>query len=451
MSGGVDVDYGGAIAVDTEVLRDLGRRMLSAAASMRDAEGGAVAAHLELTLSTPGREWVGYSALAADAIALRTLGGDIEADAAGVLLMADAYEVVELHAQARALEASDAAAASDLRTRADALAASDPQIQPLVDRLRAEWVTGRFEGLDRQVDLSAGGWGSVFGSIGGSAAVIGAGVIAYGTRLSGRADSVVVTPVRTTTPAGAPTSLPDALRRFPSATGAQVKVETYAMSDGTRRHVAYITGTQSLAVGGSNPWDMKSNVELYSGRRSASYQSTLDALKLAGAKPGERVDVVGYSQGGGIASYLAMDGTYDVGVQITAGSPLEPTLDDSQTLVQLRHTDDVVSSLAAGGSPGGTGSADSVTVERVADPTPGLHDLLLEPHRIENYIETAEMFEASGDRRAHGLDPLWADLAEAESVTSVEYHAERIMPEQTQAPGLPPDSGDPRGRGRDVY
>lgn len=451
MSDGVDVHYGGAIAVDTEVLRDIGTRMLSAAASMRDTEGNVVAADLELSLSTPGREWVGYAALAADAAALRTLAGDIEADAAAVLLMSDAYEVVELHAQARALEASDAAAAADLRARADALAASDPQIQPLVDRLRLEWVVGRFEGLDRQVDPSAGGWGSVFGSIGGSAALIGAGVIARGTRLSGSADPVLVTPVRTTTPAGPPTSLPDALRRFPSAAGAQVKVETYAMSDGTHRHVAYIKGTQSLAAGGSNPWDMKSNVELYSGRRSASYQSTLDALKLAGAKPGERVDVVGYSQGGGIASYLAMDGTYDVGVEITAGSPLEPTLSDSQTLVQLRHTDDVVSSLAAGGSPGGTGSPDSVTVERVADPTPGLHDLLLEPHRIENYIETAEMFEASGDRRAHGLDPLWAELSEAESVTSVEYHAERIMPEQTLAPGLEPDGGDPRGRGRDVY
>ncbi len=55
MSDGVDVHYGGAIAVDTEVLRDIGTRMLAAAASMRDTEGNVVAADLELSLSTPGR------------------------------------------------------------------------------------------------------------------------------------------------------------------------------------------------------------------------------------------------------------------------------------------------------------------------------------------------------------------------------------------------------------
>jgi hypothetical protein len=132
-----------------------------------------------------------------------------------------------------------------------------------------------------------------------------------------------------------------------------------------------------------------------------------------------------------------MDDVYDVGVEITAGSPVEPTLDDDQTLVQLRHTDDVVSSLAGGGSAGGTGSPDSFTAERVGDPGLGLQDLLLEPHRIETYVETAEMVEESGDPRVDGLDELWDDLGQATSVTATDYHAERVLPEEVVAPGGP--------------
>ncbi|QNA93924.1 hypothetical protein [Microbacterium sp. Se63.02b] len=63
---------------------------------------------------------------------------------------------------------------------------------------------------------------------------------------------------------------------------------------------------------------MKSNVELYQGRESASYEATLDALEAAGAEGGARVDVVAYSQGGMIAAHLAMESPYEVTMQLTA-------------------------------------------------------------------------------------------------------------------------------------
>lgn len=432
MSDDLDVRYGGAISVDTEALRTVGSSLVSIAASVGEAWGAASRAHVLLMGSAACRQWSGFDAMGRSGARLRELQLGLEDTASSTLLMADAYEVVELRAQADALTASDQAAASDLRAQADAIASADPRVGALADQLLAQWRDHRFDGLGDQFDLGrlfGPSFGGVFGplvlGVGIVAAIARSGVIPAGSVLRGTADAVSVAAVRTSAPKGPPTSLPEALRRFPTADGAQVKVERYAMPDGSSRFVVYAKGTQSVLLGGKEPWDMKSNKELYSGEKSASYQATLDALEKAGAESGDRVDVVAHSQAGMIASYLAMASEFEVGVQITAGSPVEPTLDDDQLLVQLRHTDDLVSSLAGGGSPGGTGSPDSFTAERVGDPVAGLQDLVLHTHVLDSYIETAEMLEESGDPRLDALDDLWRDLGDAESVQATEYHAER--------------------------
>ena len=186
--------------------------------------------------------------------------------------------------------------------------------------------------------------------------VSGLGKVLPGETLRGRADPVSVSPVKTSSPTGAPSGLAGAFGRMPTTAGAQVAVEKYSFADGTTKFVAYLEGTQSVGWGGKEPWDSKSNLQLYTGQRSASYQSTLDALKAAGAEPADEVDVVAHSQSGMVAAHLAMESEFDVQMQITAGSPVEPTLDDDQTIIQLRHTNDPVSALAGGGSPEGTGS-----------------------------------------------------------------------------------------------
>ncbi|MDF2508575.1 MAG: hypothetical protein K0Q52_2434, partial [Microbacterium sp.] len=229
-------------------------------------------------------------------------------------------------------------------------------------------------------------------------------------------------------PAGAPKSVAGALQRLPS-TSAQVAVEKYTMADGATRYITYVKGTQNSSPwegGGTDPWDMKSNAQLYQGERSASYQATVDALAAAGAQPGDRVDVVGYSQGGMIAAHLAMESEYDVAMQLTAGSPQESSLGDDQTLIQLAHSDDVVAKLAAGGSAAGTGSPDSFTATREVDLPDGLYDLSLKPHALEAYVETAKMVDASDDPRAEALDAYWRELGEAVQVERTEFHAERV-------------------------
>lgn len=433
MSDDLDVRYGGAISVDTEVLRGVGTRLVMTASTVEEAWGAASRAYALLLGSAACRAWSGFDALGRESTRLMVLHGEVEKIAASTVLMADAYEVVELRAQAAAVQAGNQALAQELRARADRIAASDERIGDIADRLVADWSVDRFDGLGEQFGIDnpfAGPLGGMFGAlflgIGMSAAIARTGVIPAGAVLRGKADAVTVTPVKTSSPTGPPTSLPDALRRFPTTAGAQVKVERYAMPDGTNRFIAYAKGTQSVAYGGKEPWDMKSNKELYSGETSASYQATIDALKEAGAKEGDRVDIFAHSQAGMIASHLAMGSEFDVRVEVTAGSPVEPTLGEDQLLVQLRHTDDLVSSLAGGGSPGGTGSSDSFTAERVGDPEPGLQDVVLHTHMLDSYIETAEMLEESGDSRLDTLDGFWSELGTAEEIESTEYHAERV-------------------------
>ena len=428
---GLDIDHGGAIAVDTAQLRELAVRVRAAepvCAEVQDAVG-----RVEALLGSAA-----WTALASAAWSLRSavtaleaLAARVQQTAADLDLMAEVYEVVELRAQAEALARTDTAAAAAVEGRLRLLLAGDERLAALADARERMADDRRFRGLGDQFD--AGGLlPPVF--LGGAVVGVtsGLGRVRPGMALGATADPVRVSVTSRSRPAGAPNGLASAFGRLPSASGAQVAIEKYTVPGESPRYVAYVSGSRSMSLregGGVEAWDMKSNIELYTGGRSASYQATLDALAAAGARPGDRVDVVAHSQGGMIAAHLSMESAFTVTTQITAGSPVEPTLPADQTLVQLRHTDDAVSALAAGGAREGTGSADSFTASRVGDPDAGRQDLALETHSLENYIDTAAMVDASADPRAVALDAYWADLDRAVTVERTEYRAERVLPD----------------------
>ncbi|WP_312674567.1 hypothetical protein [Microbacterium sp.] len=428
---GLSIDHGGAIAVDTTQLRELAARVRGVVPVCAEVEGsvGRVEALLGSAAWTPlaSAAWSLRSAVRA----LETLTVRVEETAADLDLMAEVYEVVELRAQREALSHTDAMAAAAVEARLRQLLAADERLAPLADSQERTADERRFRGLGDQFD--AGGLlppmflgGAVVG------VTSGLGRVRPGMVLGASADPVHISAASHSRPAGAPSGLASAFRRMPSAGGAQVAIEKYTVPGESPRYVAYVSGSRSMSLregGGVEAWDMKSNIELYTGGRSASYQATLDALAAAGARPGDRVDVVAHSQGGMIAAHLAMESAFTVTTQITAGSPVEPTLSADQTLVQLRHTDDVVSALAAGGAREGTGSADSFTASRVGGPDPGSRDLALETHALESYIETAAMVDASTDPRAAALEAYWADLDRAVTVERTEYRAERVLPD----------------------
>ncbi|MGH8954811.1 MAG: hypothetical protein ACRDVF_07300 [Microbacterium sp.] len=422
---GLTIDHGGAIAVDPDVLRDVAHRIDAVASRYDDARSAIMRAH-RIIVDSPGfSEHVDTVGLWASGEHVARLRSECQETAESTLLMADAYEYVELRAEAEMLAQTDPSTAQRLTRRADRLAASDERISKMADDLVAQWRARRFEGLTGNL-VTPALYDHVFGTAALAGAFSGFGKVLPGERLQGTADPVTVSPVKTSSPQGAPSGLAGALRRMPVAVGAQVAVEKYSFADGTTKFVAYLEGTQSVAWGGAQPWDSKSNAELYTGKRSASYQATIEALEAAGAQPGDEVDVVAHSQSAMVAAHLAMESPFDVQMQITAGSPVEPTLDDDQTIIQLRHSDDVVSGLAGGGSPEGTGSDDSITLLTEGTPQDTLGDLTVDAHHLDTYIDTAEMADELSDLRIDAMHEFWRELDTAEVVERTEYQAERV-------------------------
>ncbi|WP_407359599.1 hypothetical protein [Microbacterium sp. LBN7] len=427
MSGDLEIDHGGAIAVDTEAMRDVGRRMTSLASHLEEARDAVMRAR-GIIVGAPGfAEQVDVGALEASRDRIGALRSEVDEASIGTLLMADAFEIVELRAEAEALAHTDAAAAAALEARIDRMVTADARIGAMADQLVAQWENERFEGLDTQWDM--GELLPPFFTIGafiGTTARL--GHVLPGMTLKGDVEPVSVTTVKSSTPDAPPATLRGAFERMPKDASAQVAVEKLRFDDGSTKYMVYLKGTQNFVpwqAGGPEPWDMKSNAELYTGEKSASYKAVIDALHAAGAESGDTIGVVAHSQAGMIAVHMAMESSFDVEFVATAGSPTVGTFRDDLLAVQILHTDDVVGSMSGGGSPAGSGSPDSFIATRVADPNPGIQDLALAPHRFEPYLETAEMIDESDDPRAVALDDYWTRLGEAVSVERTEYHAER--------------------------
>lgn len=422
---GLTIDHGGAIAVDPDALRDVARRIEGVASRYDDARSALMRAYRAI-LDTPGfSAQVDTVELWSSGQRLARLHSDCQDTATSALLMADTYEYVELRAEAEMLSLTDPSTAQRLMRSADRLAASDDRIVDLAEELEAQWRAERFEGLIGNIVTP-----SIYDDAFRIAALVGItsgfGKVHPGETLKGATDRVSVTPVKTSSPGGAPSGIAGALKRMPVTAGAQIAVEKYSFADGSTKYVAYLKGTQSVGWGGKEPWDSESNFELYTEHDSASYQATLEALDAAGAEPGDEVDVVAHSQSGMIAAHLGMESVYDVQMQITAGSPVEPTLDDDQTIIQLVHTDDPVPGFRGGGSPEGTGSADSMVISTQGNPLDSPEDWLVDAHHLDTYIETAEEADASSDPRVDAAGEFWSDLDTAEVIERTEYQAQRV-------------------------
>lgn len=430
MSDGLEITHGGAIAVDPDALRAVAVGMFALAQRFADAAASVREANRWLWGVPEASSRVDLGALAGVADRADALQLECSTAAENTRLMADVYELVERRQQLAALQIQDGAATASavaLHARIEQLLASDARVADMETWLIAEWEQQRFAGLDEPslVIPTVGGLQPIFRKV-SELSARGFGVLRPGATLKGSGGPVTVTALKTTTTArpAPPAGIADALRRVDGISEGQMRIERYEMPDGTNRFVLYEKGTQFFG-GKDEPFDFESNIDLYNGQESASYAATVEALAQAGAEAGDRVDVVAHSQAAMNAAYLATGSDFDVQVQVTAGSPVHPSLAEDQLLVELRHTDDLVSSLAGGGLPGGSGSSESVVISRVADPFYGISKLGFNPHLLDTYIETAEMADASGDVRLQALEVDWAQLREAKRVTITDYQATR--------------------------
>lgn len=135
-----------------------------------------------------------------------------------------------------------------------------------------------------------------------------------------------------------------------------VAVQEYFGTDGSKGWVVYIPGTSShrdSAIG----W--LQNVQLMSNRaqtrmEAASTRLVLETMRRAGVKPGDRVSLVGHSQGGIVAASLASDmaDRYRFEHVITAGAPIANHPIKAQTQVtSIEMQEELVSSLDGTNNP----------------------------------------------------------------------------------------------------
>jgi len=135
---------------------------------------------------------------------------------------------------------------------------------------------------------------------------------------------------------GAPTSLAEMLTHLrevsllspdPDSPGnGTIEVQTVSGPHGPR-HVVYLPGTDDMlttpASRDGDARDLPTNFAAVSGVSTTYADGILEAMKQAGIAPGEPVALVGHSQGGIMAGWLAThQETYAITNVVTAGSPV---------------------------------------------------------------------------------------------------------------------------------
>ncbi len=422
----LEIRSGGVVAVDTESLREA-----AALVSARAAECEEVAElvwRAEALVPVSPRGW----SVAQAADAARAIAADLHR-------AADVYDAAEVHAARIVAEAEGDRFRVALLTLQAIAHAAVLSCADAAGRLSAErWWAMRHAELYRQgVDAATLGqmWpGGFFPPllpplaalhiILGQIARVGHATVERGGRMKGD-----VRPVEVTTlaegPGAPPATLTEIAERIPGEGDSRVRVDRMVMADGSVEFAVYISGMQSFGFGGEDPFDMSSNLDLYSGERSVSYDAVMEALRQAGASAGDTVHAFGHSQGAMIASRLATAGDFVVPTLVTFGSPIQVDAGESVLAVALRHTDDPVVALSAGGLPGIAAARESLVVERVADPKGRVGDVAFGAHQMDEYAETAALVDGAADPRVEEVRGRLAHFSGAVSVESTVYTATR--------------------------
>jgi hypothetical protein len=165
-------------------------------------------------------------------------------------------------------------------------------------------------------------------------------------------------------------------------------------------YLVILPGTQPSEP--DNPFDATGIAEAVNEDSRYVGAAVAQALREAGARPGDAVLLAGYSQGGmhamNLAAGGAVGGTYDVRLVVTLGSPTgwEPT--GTPEYLHLEHAADTVPALDGGPAPD---EPNRVTV-RADSPVPALPagpgaegKGLGAAHKLATYTQAAALVDAS--------------------------------------------------------
>lgn len=160
-------------------------------------------------------------------------------------------------------------------------------------------------------------------------------------------------------------------------------------SDSGRDLVVYIPGTQSNKLAGENVFNVGSNISSMTSTELAASElavrGALDQLKVG---ENDRVILVGHSQGGIIASNIAVSGDYIVAGLISVGAPIAHQ-NLEVPVISIEHANDVVPALS--------GETNPITNNWVTVQNTPSAESIIEAHSMNTYIETAKLMDQSDD------------------------------------------------------
>ncbi|MGF3056384.1 hypothetical protein [Microbacterium sp. YY-01] len=427
MSDELQIHRGSAIAVNSDEVR--------AVATSLGAQASRLSGIASDVRRIPGLidHGGGESAGVSDAAwQLEAIADHAQEATAQAVTMADAYEIAELRATISRLPEGDET--NRLQEQLDALVVSNPDAALFADRAKGIDDIG---GLRFSPSLLA--FGLLPAVLAGPALKWGMAFVRDKNR--GRVEdgdylkahpSTVTVDKRGVRSVNAPTTVSEAFQRIQHNNDGQISIDVIDLPGGEREYFVYIDGTSSLGIGGNEPWDMVSNVQLYvSQEESDSYHAVLQALDEVGAEPGDTLNLVSYSQGAAVAASIEASGDYNVAANFMAGSPIAPPASDALH-VSLAHTNDVIAQLSTADGDG-TGSDDSLVISRTIEPnlverlpaTPFGPWTTFGPHMLDKYVDTAHMAEDSGDPRMAAVAAYLQKYADAGTVHNYTFNATR--------------------------
>ncbi len=209
---------------------------------------------------------------------------------------------------------------------------------------------------------------------------------------------------------------------------AQIRIDRYEELGRPDRFEVYIGGTKDFGVlAATEPWDMTSNLNGVAGQESGASSAVRQAMADAGVTATSPIVFTGHSQGGLIAANLAASGDFSTMGLLTVGAPVgQIDVPAAVSFVAIEHTDDLVPAT------GGTwASTDPVLVRRHYFAGRAVDTgNILPAHQLDAYRNTAELVDASRERRLmRALEQMDSIAVGASSrVTSTLYRGVRTVP-----------------------
>jgi hypothetical protein len=238
------------------------------------------------------------------------------------------------------------------------------------------------------------------------------------------------------------------------------RIEVIEVDGADRRSwVVIIPGTQlGGPPDGTNPFDPAGIAEALGYDSASTAAAIRQSLEQAGARPGEQLVAVGYSQGGIHAMNLSKDpallAEYDLRFVLTAGSPVGGiSPGPGVASLHLEHEQDWVPGADGLVNPDTRGRVTVTLTNPLTLPPP--KDFGLGPgHRLENYADGAALISASRDTTLRDSTAALAAVVGtggAATVTRFSLRREaRPSPRGVPAlPGARPGPGASSGRVRE--